>query len=145
MRVSLILPLLPFALAHKGKRPCLNADTAADFVGRFFAAWTAADVSQVPALAANAVTEDFTYTDETLNFAVGPCIAPPEGPIAASLKDFITLISLTIADADIYDEAFEVIDTVISCDKLAVRWQGTGKALGSGVRPNKYVNCKHSL
>ena len=89
----------------------------------------------MPALAADAVTEDFTYTDETLNFGVGPCVAPPEGPLVFSRNDFIGLLSITIGEATLMDEKFEVLDTVIECEKLAVRWLGSGKAVGN-VLPN---------
>jgi hypothetical protein len=89
----------------------------------------------VPALVADVVTEDFTYTGETINFDLGPCIAPPEGPIVHSRDEFAGLIAITISRATIVDVAFEFLDTVIECNKIAVRWLGTGKAVGN-VLPN---------
>jgi hypothetical protein len=107
----------------------------AGLLDRWFAAWTASNAAAVPGLVANVVTEDFTYTDETLNFGVGACVAPPEGPIVFSANDFAGLLAITMAEATIMDESFEVLDTVIECEKVAFRWLGTGKAVGN-VLPN---------
>jgi hypothetical protein len=130
------LCLLSAVLGHRpSRKPCLNADSVADLLDRWFAAWTSPDPTAVAALAANVVTEDFTYTDETLNFGVGACVAPPEGPIVFSRNDFAGLLAITVAEATITGEAFEVLDTVIECEKVAFRWLGTGKAVGN-VLPN---------
>lgn len=131
----LVIYVLPLAQAHKYKRPCLYEDSVVALLTRYFAAWTATDASAVPALVADVVTEDFTYTDETINFGVGACVAPPEGPIVHSREEFAGFLAVLIGEATIYDEAFEVLDTVIECEKVAVRWQGTGKAVGN-VLPN---------
>ena len=142
MLTSIMCLVLPLASAHQGggKKVCLTSTTATDLLTRYFAAWTSPDAASVPSLAANAVTSDFTYTDETLNFGVGPCVAPPEGPLVFSRDDFVGLLQITIGEATITDEKFEVLDVVVECEKLAVRWLGSGKAVGN-VLPNMYVKC----
>jgi hypothetical protein len=114
---------------------CLAPTAASDIITRYFAARTATDLAAIPSLVTNLVTENFTYTDETLNFSVGPCVAPPEGPVVFNREIFIGFLTLVKGESTITEENFEVLDTIIECEKIAVRWQGSGKAIGK-VLPN---------
>jgi hypothetical protein len=133
--LQLILLCLPFTLAHKPKRPCLTASTASALLTRFFTTWSTTDTSAIPSLAVDLVTSDFTFEDETINFGVGPCVAPPEGPLILNRDAFIALLKLRQADSLITEEKYDVLDTVVECEKIAVRWQASGKAIGYAI-PN---------
>ena len=135
-RLLTLLCVLPAAFAHwPPKKPCLNADSVAGVLNRWYAAWTATDAAAAAALVPALVTEDFTYTDETINFGVGACVAPPEGPIVFGRNDFAVYLAIVLGESTIYDVHYEVLDTVIECEKFAFRWLGTVKAVGN-VIPN---------
>lgn len=80
--------------------------------------------------AASLVTDDFTLTDETINFGVGACFLPPEGPYVFNKAGLITNLAIRVAEAITTNLKYTTLLLVHDCENIAVRWQGEAIAVG---------------
>lgn len=136
--IFFLLSFFPILISsHSHHKPCLTDVAATTLITKWFTLFTSADSSQFGALTSAVLTDDFTYEDETLNFAIGLCFVKAEGPIAPSRAIFVEILKARLADSGTVDEKHEALDTVRSCNKIAVRVQNSASTRGN--IPNKSV------
>jgi hypothetical protein len=122
-----LLQLLSNTAAHGKKRHCLRDADATSLSNRWLAMNAALDVTA----AASLITDDFSIEDETINFGVGACVLPPEGPYATSKAAFIANLNIRMAEALVTDQSYTPLLVVHDCEHISVRWQGMATAKGN--------------
>jgi hypothetical protein len=136
--ILFLLCFFPMLISTHGyHKVCLTDVTTTTLLTKWFALFTGTDPTQFDSLTSAILTDDFTYEDETLNFAVGLCFAKAEGPIAPSRAIFVDVLQERLAESVTVGEKHEAVDTVRSCDKIAVRVQSSASAKGN--TPNMSV------
>ena len=148
--VSLTLMVSNTALAwrpnwhHNKNHPrhdCLSKTDVDDILTNWVSLFEKKDPASIPDLVSETVTDDFTLTDESVNFLFSiqpsPTSAYPwEGPYVSSKETFIQ--SLTFEGSSTASPTFERIFVEFNCDSITFRWQFISTTLGpTSANPNK--------
>jgi hypothetical protein len=134
--------LLPFTLPHhgSGEHHCLSPAQVDKLISSYFGVFTSTNPPEFPALVAALFTPDITWSDETINFGLGPCLIGPEDPVITSHAAFVASLTIRLATSTINDEHYNAYWVVHDCENISMRWQGTAKAKGN--IPNKYSDLR---
>ena len=111
---------------------CLNEWAANDIANRWLSLNAALDKTAAAAL----VTDDVTVEDETINFGVGQCVLPPEGPYVFNKQGLLMNFDIRAQESTVNNQQYVALKIVHDCNSIAIRWQGTATAKG-GI-PNMY-------
>lgn len=135
LKVCMVDATAPYHQGWQHKK-CLTETEACSLVETWYSIFSSRDFGYVESTVTELVTDDFTAEDETINFGVGPCVLPPEGPYATGKEAFLFSLQLRLAEvsAEFKDETYETIRMVHDCNTVAFRWQLSATALG--INPN---------
>lgn len=128
-RLIFLFAILSLAIAH-----CLN-DTQATTIAN---AWLDVNARNDGQAAAALVTDGITVDDETINFDVGTCVLPPEGPYISGKQSLIANFAIRLGEAIVNGQKYIPLLISHDCVNIAIRWQGVATAKGN--LPNKYVS-----
>jgi hypothetical protein len=122
-----LLQLFSNTDAHGKKKHCLKDSDAKSLSDRWLALNAALDLTAAAAI----VTDDFTLEDETINFGVGACVLPPEGPYVFNKAGLIANFNIRIGESLVTNQSFTPLLVVHDCENIAIRWQGMAYAKGN--------------
>jgi hypothetical protein len=130
-----VVLLCYFSLAHGHQKHCLKDADATSLANR----WLEMNAKLDTSIAASLVTENFTLEDETINFGVGTCVLPPEGPYVFNKAGLITNLGIRVGEAIVLNQSYTPLLIVHDCEHISIRWQGQGFTKGNVVEQVSFL------